>query len=80
MNDYTTEDFELRHNLRDTILLLGGEQQIADLLTKSQDGLIKQGDIDAVRNYNIGLFTAVKTNLGNLNKLRLQNVPKDSDT
>lgn len=69
MTDST--DFDFRHHLRDTILLLGGNQEIADLLVKSQDGQINEADVDALRNYNIGLFTATKQRLNNLNKLRL---------
>ncbi|MGP8198990.1 MAG: hypothetical protein ACLQU4_05745 [Limisphaerales bacterium] len=47
-------DFELRFHLRDTIILLGGKADIADLLVKSQDGFIREADIDVLRNYNIG--------------------------
>jgi hypothetical protein len=65
-------DFELRHNLRDTIILLGGKTEIADLLVKSQDGLISKADIDVLRNYNISLFTKTKTALARLNRLRIQ--------
>jgi hypothetical protein len=64
-------DFDFRHHLRDTILLLGGKREIADLLVKSEDGQINEADVDALRNYNIGLFTATKQCLNNLNKLRL---------
>jgi hypothetical protein len=67
-------DFDFRHHLRDTILLLGGKQEIADLLVKSQDGQIKEADVDALRNYNIGLFTATKQRLNGLNKLRIEPV------
>jgi hypothetical protein len=66
-----TADFDFRHHLRDTIILLGGKQEIADLLVKSQDGQIKEADIDSLRNYNIGLFTATKQSLNSLNKLKL---------
>jgi len=71
MTDSTETDFDFRHHLRDTILLLGGKQEIADLMVKSQDGQIKEADVDALRNYNIGLFSATKLRINTLNKLKL---------
>jgi hypothetical protein len=67
-----SNDFDFRHHLRDTILLLGGKQEVADLLVKSLDGQIKETDVDALRNYNIGLFTATKQCLNGLNKLKIE--------
>jgi hypothetical protein len=67
-------DFELRHNLRDTILLLGGKQEIAHLLKKSQDGLVTEADVETLRSYNIELFTETKLRLASLNQLRLESV------
>jgi hypothetical protein len=71
----TSEDFDFRHNLRDTILLLGGEPEIADLLTKSQDGFISKADIAKLRKYNVSLFSNVKSRLRELNRLKLTIVP-----
>lgn len=65
-------DFDFRHHLRDTILLLGGKQEIADLLIKSQDGFIGEADIEKLSNYNISLFTEVKSRLRNLNRLKIK--------
>lgn len=64
-------DFDFRHHLRDTILLLGGELEIADLLIKSQDGFVNEADIEKLRAYNISLFTAAKSRLRNLNRLKI---------
>ena len=64
-------DFDFRHHLYDTILLLGGKKEIAELLKKSQDGMVEEADIDALRKYNISLFTDAKTRLNNLNALRI---------
>ena len=70
-------DFDFRHHLRDTILLLGGEQEIADLLIKSQDGFVKEADIEKLRNYNISLFDRVKSRLRNLNRLEITVSPEE---
>jgi hypothetical protein len=66
-----TNDFDFRYHLRDTIILLGGRREIADLLVKSLDGQVKEADVEILRNYNIGLFTAAKQRLNDLNKLKL---------
>lgn len=71
-------DFDFRHHLRDTILLLGGKKEIADLLVKSLDGFISAADVEHVRDYNIGLFSDVKSRLRNLNRLKLQNAEPQS--
>jgi hypothetical protein len=70
------DDFDFRHHLRDTILLLGGDAKIADLLVKSQDGFIEKADIEKLRTYNIGLFSSVKSRLRNLNRLKLTVTPE----
>lgn len=64
-------DFDFRHHLRDTIILLGGKVEIAELLVKSQDGFVSEADIEQLRSYNISLFAEVKKRLGNLNRLKL---------
>lgn len=73
----TTEDFDFRHHLRDTILLLGGEREIADLLVKSQDGCINKADIDKLISYNISLFAEAKSRLRNLNRLKITVSPEE---
>jgi hypothetical protein len=69
-------DFDFRHHLRDTILLLGGKQEIADLLVKSLDGQINEADIEVLRDYNISLFGEAKSRLRNLNRLKLTVSPE----
>ncbi len=69
-------DFDFRHHLRDTLLLLGAEQEIADLIVKSQDGYIGEADIEKLRTYNISLFTNTKSRLRNLNRLKLTVSPE----
>jgi hypothetical protein len=66
-----SEDFDFRHYLRDTIILLGGDVEIADLLLKSQDGLVNEADIEKLRSYNISLFTNAKSRLQHLNRLKI---------
>jgi len=71
-----SSDFDFRHHLRDTLLLLGAEQEIADLIVKSQDGFIGEADIERLRSYNISLFTNTKSRLRNLNRLKLTASPE----
>jgi hypothetical protein len=68
----TQIDFDFRQNLRDTIILLGGKEAIADMLVKSQDGFIDEGDVAALRNYNVTLFTESKSRFSALKRLRLR--------
>jgi hypothetical protein len=64
-------DFDFRQNLRDTIILLGGKEAIADMLIKSQDGFIDASDVAALRNYNSVLLTESKTRLSALKRLKI---------
>lgn len=64
-------DFEFRHHLRNTLLLLGGKQEIADLLVKSQDFEVTEGDVDQLRKYNIALIEQTKDRLVNLNTIKI---------
>jgi len=70
-------DFEFRHNLRDTIFLLGGDREVADLLLKSQGGFINEADIEKLRNYNISLFADAKSRLHSLNRLEIKVSPEE---
>lgn len=72
MSEEYSPDFDFRHHLRDTILLLGGKKEIADLLMKSQDGLLSESDIDELRNYNCTLINGVKARLSELNRLKVR--------
>ena len=64
-------DFDFRQNLRDTIILLGGKEAIADMLIKSQDGFIDEHDVSALRNYNLILLTESKRRLSALKRLKI---------
>lgn len=70
MNESTPEDF--LHHFYDTAILLGCRKEIADLLKKAQDCHVTKEDVDALRNYNIGLIGGVKTRLVNLNALKIR--------
>jgi len=57
------------HHLRDTIILLGGEAELADLLVASND--ISELEIDKLRQFNITLIEATKNKLANINKMKI---------
>jgi hypothetical protein len=65
-------DYNFRHHLRQTIILLGGRKEIADLLIRSQDYHISQSDIDELKKYNISLIEQLKNRLANIHKRRLR--------
>ena len=65
-------DFDFRQNLRDTIILLGGKEAIADMLIKSQDGFLNEGDVAALRNYNMILYAESNTRLSALKRLKVK--------
>jgi hypothetical protein len=71
-NDEYSPDFDFRHYLYDTIILLGGRKEIADLLKKSQDYKVSSGDIDNLRRYNCGLIDEVKRRLMSINTMTIQ--------
>ena len=64
-------DFDFRHHLYDTILLLGGSKEIADLVKKSMDYAITDKDVRKLRNYNAELVTLAKDRLAHLNTLKV---------
>jgi len=57
------------HHLRDTIILLGGQTEIANLLEKPDD--ITESDVDNLRRFNCELIDATKHKLANINKIRV---------
>jgi len=57
------------HHLRDTIILLGGRLQIADLLRNPE--AIREAEVDRLRQYNIDLETRIKNRLADTNKMRI---------
>jgi hypothetical protein len=65
-------DFDFRHHLYDTIILLGGKKEIADLLKRSMDYGITEEDITAVRNYNLDLIDQTKEKLTQINKTKIR--------
>lgn len=69
-------DFDFRHHLYDTILLLGGKKRIADLVKKSLDYGITDSDLQVLRNYNTELITLAKERLAHLNTLKLITRPE----
>jgi hypothetical protein len=68
----SSPDFDFRRHLRDTILLLGGRRDIADLLLKSLDLSLNPGDVGALRAYNVELLNGVKDRLARLNTHRVR--------
>jgi hypothetical protein len=56
----SASDFDLRHHLYDTLILLGASPQIAEILKKSKDMVVTDADIDALRDYNGKLIDALK--------------------
>ena len=72
---YENPDFELRHFMRDVILLLGAPIDIADLLDKSKDGMVTSSDVNRVRNYACELFNEHKTRMASLRKLKIRTEP-----
>lgn len=72
-------DFDFRYLLRDTIILLGGEGSIADLLKKSLDENISEDDVAQLRNYNLKLLDEAKSRICNINKITVRVGPSDSE-
>ena len=71
----TSNDCEFRNFLYDTIILLGGNPEIAALLKKSMDFAISNDDIGKLRAYNVELINQTKDRLVNINKTKLTPVP-----
>lgn len=73
VNDqFIPTDANLRHHLRETLVLLGCRVDVANLLEKSLDAEPTQADMHLVENYNIELFASMKLRLANLTKLKLR--------
>lgn len=64
--------YEFVHRLYNTVLLLGGEKRIADLVTKLKDNAITLGDADELRNYNCDLISLAKNRLAYLSTMKIQ--------
>lgn len=57
------------HHLRDTIILLAGEIEIANLLERPDD--ITEADVNELRRFNCKLIDATKDRLVNINKIKV---------
>lgn len=77
MSETTSPDFDFRHHLRDTLLLLGAGPLIAELMVKSQDGNITAEDVKMLQNYNLDLIDRTKHRLASLNKMRVRVKPPE---
>ena len=65
-------DYDFRRHLRQTVILLGGKKEIADLLAKSQDFHVSHHDIEDLKRYNVELIDNLKSRLSNISKVRIR--------
>jgi hypothetical protein len=65
-------EFDFRHHLFDTLILLGAKAEIANLVERSLDGSVSRADVDALRRYNIELITSVKSRLARIHKIQIR--------
>jgi len=72
MKECDSPDFDFRHHLYDTIILLGGRKDIADLLKKSMDYGLSGDDLKLLRNYNFNLANATKERLTQINSMGIR--------
>ena len=63
-------DDQFAHHLHDTIILLGGRVQIANLLLNPQ--AITEADVTRLRHYNADLLTRLKDRLADINKMTIR--------
>jgi hypothetical protein len=61
---------EFARHLHDTVILLGGRRDIAEMLLRPE--LIDESAVDTLRQYNIDLLELVKDRLANINKSEVQ--------
>lgn len=62
-------DFDFRHLMRDTVILLGGRVEIADMLARSLDCGITDADVEELKRYNLSLVDGTKSKLDNISKM-----------
>jgi len=72
MRDDETTDLDFRHHLQNTIILLGGRKEIADLLNKSKDYGITEADLTTLRNYNCDLIDQTKEKLTQISTTKIR--------
>ena len=65
-------DYDFRHHLCQTVVLLGGKKEIADLLVKSQDLLVSQYDVEDLKRYNVELIDNLKSRLSQIGKVKIR--------
>ena len=70
MNQTEELKSELFHHLHDTIILLGGSSEFANLAEPGAD--IKLEDVDNLRNYNIRLIDATKDKLSEIHSTKIR--------
>jgi hypothetical protein len=69
-NEYPDPMCAFLHHLRDTVILLNGDLNLANMVQSAQDG-VTEAMVDSLRKYNIALFTNTKDRLEHLNKIKL---------
>jgi hypothetical protein len=65
-------DFDFRYHLYDTLILLGGRKEIADLLARSQDYAISESQVNELRKYNASLIDETKDRLVNIHTIKIR--------
>lgn len=65
-------DFDFRHHLYDTLILLGAPLEIAEMLKKSEDFGVTETDIDILRNFNCRMIDGLKTRLVSINTVSVR--------
>jgi hypothetical protein len=61
--------YEFLYHLRSTLILLGGEKQIADLLNNPEE--LGDDDVKKLCRYNIGLTELTKDKLNNISTTKV---------
>lgn len=70
---------EFARHLYDTLILLGGRKDIAELAwLLPHPELVDESVLDTLRQYNIDLQESVKDRLANINKIEVQTTTSDS--
>jgi hypothetical protein len=76
-DDACGTDCDLRHHLRNTIVLLGGRKEIADLLVTSIDRPVTEAEVKEIQRYNYDLLTLAKRRLIDLGSIGVRTSPKE---
>ncbi len=70
--DENSPEFDLRHHLYDTLILLGARREIAELVERSMDNAVTCSDVDALRKYNAELITRLKSRLAHIHTTKIR--------